>query len=331
MNILVIGGSGFIGTRLVEGLLQSGIEVRIFDKKPSASFNYLVTIGDVRNCDTLNQIFKGFDVVYNLAAEHRDDVTPSFLYHDVNVQGAKNIIHAAELNNINKIIFTSSVAVYGFTEKDTDEKGAFRPFNEYGRTKLEAEEVYRQWVNRSTGRSLTIVRPTVVFGEGNRGNVYNLLKQIASGKFLMVGNGRNRKSMAYVTNVAAFLEYALRFNSGEHIFNYADKPDFDMKTLVSLVNRKLGRGNSAGFRVPYWIGYAGGIGFGMAAKITGMKLPVSSIRVKKFCSNTQFSSLFVHSVGFTPPVSLQEGLERTIQFEFLDKKTLKHEVVFYTE
>jgi len=331
MNILVVGGSGFIGTRLVEGLLKSGHEVRIFDKNPSASFNHLVTLGDVRDCNTLDQVLKGFDVVYNLAAEHRDDVTPSSLYNDVNVQGARNITRAAEINNVKKIIFTSSVAVYGFTQIDTDEKGEFKPFNEYGRSKLEAEEVYRQWVNGSSDRSLTIVRLTVVFGEGNRGNVYNLFKQIASSKFLMVGNGKNYKSMAYITNVTAFLEYALHFNAGEHIFNYADKPDLDMNTLVSLVSSKLGMRNSNGFKLPYWMGYAGGIGFDMAAKITGKKFPISSIRVKKFCSNTQFSSLFIKSTGFTPPVPLQEGLERTIQFEFLDPKTSNHNTVFYTE
>ncbi len=86
-----------------------------------------------------------------------------------------------------------------------------------------------------------IVRPTVVFGEQNRGNVYNLLRQIASGKFMMIGDGTNRKSMAYVENVAAFLEYSLGFENGVHIYNYIDKPDFDMNTLVSKVNKALGK------------------------------------------------------------------------------------------
>ena len=53
-------------------------------------------------------------------------------------------------------------------------------------------------------KSLIIVRPTVIFGEGNRGNVFNLLNQIASGKFFMVGKGENKKSMAYIHNIVAF-------------------------------------------------------------------------------------------------------------------------------
>ena len=331
MKILVVGGSGFIGTRLVEELLRAGHYASIFDKHESADFNQLVTIGDVRDQGALNSALKDIDAVYNLAAEHRDDVMPSSLYYDVNVQGAKNLVQLAEQAGVRKIIFTSSVAVYGFTERDTDESGEFRPFNEYGRTKLDAEKVYQEWVRKSPGRSLTIIRPAVVFGEGNRGNVYNLLNQIASGKFIMVGNGRNHKSMAYVENIAAFLEFALKFDPGEHIFNYADKPDFDMNTLVALVNRKMGKGDGVGIRFPYWLGYLGGMFFDIAGRITGKKFPISVIRMKKFCSDTQFSSSKIQKTGFVPPRSLAEGLERTIQFEFLDTKSDKHRIVFYTE
>ena len=103
------------------------------------------------------------------------------------------------------LVFTSSVAVYGFAAPDTDEKGPLHPFNDYGRTKMEAEEVYQEWLKGGTGRMLTIVRPTVVFGPRNRGNVYNLLRQMASGRFAMVGSGKNVKSMAFVENVASFL------------------------------------------------------------------------------------------------------------------------------
>ena len=96
---------------------------------------------------------------------------------------------------INKIVFTSTVAVYGFAKPGTDESGVINPFNEYGQQNLKLKKnlVAIFWNN-----SLIIVRPTVIFGEGNRGNVFNLLNQIYSGQFLMVGNGRNKKSMAYV-------------------------------------------------------------------------------------------------------------------------------------
>ena len=141
---------------------------------------------------------------------HRDDVKPITLYDDVNVQGARNICDAADKHNINKIIFTSSVAVYGFAPLNTGEDGDTNFFNDYGRTKYLAEQIFKEWqLKDSKNRSLVIVRPTVIFGEGNRGNVFNLLNQIASKKFIMFGSGKNIKSMAYVENVAAFLEYSI--------------------------------------------------------------------------------------------------------------------------
>ena len=85
-----------------------------------------------------------------------------------------------------------------------NEEAEPRPFNDYGRTKFAAEKVLKEWQAGFSDRSLTIVRPTVIFGEKNRGNVYNLLKQIAHGPFVMIGNGKNKKAMAYVGNVADF-------------------------------------------------------------------------------------------------------------------------------
>ena len=105
-----------------------------------------------------------------------------------NVEGAGSDTLVCEEKGIDKIVFTSTVAVYGFAEPGTDGTGAIKPFNKYGRTKFEAEEKLRAWHVRGDN-SLIIVRPTVIFGEGNRGNVFNLLSQFASGKFVMVGSG----------------------------------------------------------------------------------------------------------------------------------------------
>ncbi len=203
-----------------------------------------------------------------MAAEHRDDVRPLSLYVDVNVGGAKNICTVAREKGVQTIIFTSTVAVYGFSPIGTDESGIIAPFNDYGRTKYEAEQVFKAWqAEVPTERTLVIIRPTVVFGEQNRGNVYNLLRQIASGKFVMVGNGENRKSMAYVENVAAFIEYAMSFKPGIHIYNFIDKPDFTMNRLVANVNRILGRSEKIGIRLPFALGYIVGKGFDLVAAL----------------------------------------------------------------
>jgi hypothetical protein len=100
-----------------------------------------------------------------------------------------------------------------------------------------------------------------------------------------------------------------------------------MNTIVSEVNRILGKSGKL-FHWPYWLGYFGGLCFDVLAKILHRKLPISSIRVKKFCSNTMFEVANIKQTDFKAPVSLIEGLERTINYEFIDKI---NEQVFYTE
>ena len=327
--IKIVGGSGFIGTRLSSLLKFKGLAFKIVDKVLSEEFPEQTFIADVRSVDELNSEICEDAILINLAAEHRDDVKPLSLYDDVNVQGAKNLCLVARNKNVKTIIFTSSVAVYGFAPLGTDESGKVSPFNAYGRTKYEAELVYKAWqAEDPLIRTLVIIRPTVVFGEQNRGNVYNLLRQIASGKFVMIGDGLNRKSMAYVGNVVAFIEHALTFKPGIHTFNYIDKPDFTMNQLVSWVNKLLGKSTEINFRLPYQVGLLIGKGFDVAAKVMGKKLPISAIRVKKFCSNSVYESA-IHTTGFTPPFSMLEAVERTIKHEFLEEHG--HEAVFYSE
>lgn len=351
MQITIIGGSGFVGTRLTKRLLAAGHTVKIADKRKSVTYPELWVRCDIRNSGTetneypesltdaasapgkaeeavkamqmqsLIDVLKGSDVVINLAAEHRDDVTPKSLYDDVNVQGSENVCNACTELGIKKIIFTSSVAVYGFAPIGTDESGEINYFNDYGRTKYLAEGKYREWLEKDSSNSAVIIRPTVIFGEQNRGNVYNLLRQIAGGKFPMVGKGTNRKSMNYVENVAAFIEYELSHDSdgGEHLYNYCDEPAYDMNHLVLDVYKFLGKPKSKLIHFPYWLAYCGGKCFDLLAFITRKKFAISSIRVKKFCQNTYFVGTNIKKTDFVPPVKLEDGLKQTIEYEFVNK------------
>lgn len=330
MDIDIIGGSGFIGTRLLKRLHQrNNVKLAIIDKAESKTFPDLVKIADVRSMDAMQRSITDGAVIVNLAAEHRDDVRPLSLYDEVNVEGAENICSVARKKGVKTILFTSTVAVYGFTPIGTDESGAIAPFNDYGRTKYEAEKIFMTWqAEKPDERALVVLRPTVVFGEQNRGNVYNLLRQISSGHFVMVGDGENRKSMAYVENIAAFIEYCLDFKPGTYVYNYIDKPDFSMNSLVSKVNKILGRSEKIGFRLPYTIGYLAGKGFDLVASITGKTFPISSIRVKKFCSNSVYNTA-IDSTGFRSPMPLSEAIENTVRYEFIESHD--SEEVFYTE
>lgn len=311
MKIAITGGSGFIGTRLIEVLTAQGHEVVIVDIAHDTPI-------DILEQEKLNQSVDGCDAIYHLAAAHRDDVFPRSEYYRVNGQGTQNVVKAAEANGINRIIFTSTIAVYGLNrEEDPHEEMEPKPFNDYGHSKLEAESHLSQWAAESTDRTATILRPVVVFGERNRGNVHTLIEQIQRKRFLMIGNGQNKKSMAYVGNVADFLAYCLNEKAGTQVYNYADKPDLTTNDLSDVVHKSLGL-KKAAVRMPYVVGLLAGYVFDVLARITGKTLPISSVRIQKFCANTTSSADKYKKAGFTPQYSLSDGIHRMIQHDFLE-------------
>jgi nucleoside-diphosphate-sugar epimerase len=235
------------------------------------------------------------------------------------VLGAENVCRAAEALHIEDIVFTSSVAVYGIPQGEPDEETQPNPFNLYGKTKWEAEGVYRAWQQGDAAtRRLDMVRPTVVFGPGNRGNVYNLLAQLARPHFVMVGRGKNRKSMAYVRNVAAYLAHLIEaeHKAGTTLCNYCDAPAYNMNELLREVRTALGKPVEPDLRIPYALGIAIGSLFDLGARLTGRSFAISKVRVQKFCANTVFSTKRLESGDFKPPYDLRTALHETIAREF---------------
>lgn len=315
MKIAVTGGAGFIGTVLIENLLAQGHDVFWLDIRQSETYPDKGRRVDVTHQDALTQALHGVDAVYHLAAEHRDDVRPVQKYYDTNVGGARCLVQACEENGIHTIIFTSTVAVYGLDAGESGEDSPVAPFNDYGKSKLESEKIFEEWAEKDTARKLVTMRFVATFGPRNRGNVYTLMDGIARGKFMMVGNGENRKSVAYVGNVAAFLVHSLSFGPGVGIYNYADKPDLSTREMVSDIRQSMGL-SGTGPRLPYVAGLMGGAAFDVLARLTGRTFPISIIRIKKFCANTIVRADKVALSGFTPPYTLSQGLKAMVEAEF---------------
>lgn len=314
-RICIIGGSGFIGGYLIDILKQKHYIVNIDKAKSARHRDIEYKQCDIRDYKQLTECIPGdTDFIVLLAAEHRDDVTPNSLYYDVNVEGTRNVLTIMNEKNIRNILFTSSVSVYGLNKHNPDESSLTDPFNHYGKSKFEAEEVLRTWYNNDqTDKSLIILRPTVIFGPGNEGNVYNLLKQISLGKFMMVGNGNNKKSMAYVENVAEFISHCINSKYKKyHLFNYIDKPDLSTKELVSHAEAAIHK-KILPVKIPYWAGYAVAKSLDIVFRILRKKNPVSAVRIQKFCATTQFSSATMEATGFKAPFALEKGLEITIK------------------
>tara|TARA_B100001939_G_scaffold69603_2_gene58039 strand:- start:8213 stop:9190 length:978 start_codon:yes stop_codon:yes gene_type:complete len=323
---LIIGGSGFVGSFLMKEL--DDYKTVNLDKNQSPFYSKDTIIGDIRSIDEI-KIPRGTNTVILLAAEHRDDILPVSLYYDVNVLGTKNVLKAMDIAGVKNLIFTSSVAIYGLNKINPNENHLQDPFNHYGKSKWQAELAIKEWyMNDKKNKSVTILRPTVIFGERNRGNVYNLLKTIISGKFIMIGKGENKKSMAYVGNITAFIKSRIEnAEQGFHVFNYSDNPDLSMNDLSKYIEKKMDI-KIPKLKIPYWLGMIAGYGFDFLSIISQKKLSISSVRIKKFCATTQFDAARAREV-FEPPFSLKQGLDRTLQHEFINPK--QDEVLFFTE
>ncbi len=327
MNILITGGSGFVGSNLINVLSNSNSILNI-DKKESKWHKSISKILNINDEQNLNKIQFQADMIIHLAAEHRDDVKPKSLYQEVNVEGTKNIIKFAENRDINSIIFFSSVAVYGFAKRGTDENGKINPFNDYGSTKWLAEVELNKWYEKNPEkRRLIIIRPTVIFGPRNRGNFYNLINQVASSKFVMVGRGKNYKSLAYIDNVIDFVKKSLELDKGNYCFNFIDKPESNMNKIMSVIYEALGK-KKPKIYIPFFIAYSLAKLLDISSFISKKKFAISSIRIKKFCSDTSFETS-VSKIGFKSKYSIEDAIKKTVYYEFNNPE--KDDTVFFTE
>lgn len=310
MTITIIGGNGFLGHRLRARLVADGSsrDVLVVAPRPLCA-DVRHAVADVRDVEALTAAVPEGAIVVNLAAEHRDDGEPE-RYREVNVDGARNVCDAARRRAVRMIVFTSSVAVYG-AAADTSESAPCQPESHYGASKLAAEGVYRQWqAECPEERTLVIVRPAPVFGDGGTGNVATLMGRIASPRFVLIGNGRNPKSLAYVDNVAAFLAFSLGLPQGVHLYNYVDKPDLTAAALVASVRRELALPASDPLRIPYPVALGAAALLDAVARLTGREFAVTVARVRRYCATTVYETS-VAETGFVAPVPMAEALRRT--------------------
>lgn len=318
MRTLITGGSGFVGRHICRALAARGRELVNLDlvpADPALPFARTV-VGDVRDERAVDTALAGCEFVVHLAAAHHDFGLDEATYWDVNERGTRLLCERMERAGVPCIAFLSSVAVYGDTMPEPDESAVPRPYSPYGASKLAAEGVLRTWAAATADRRVLVLRPTAIFGEHHYANVYALVRQIAAGRYLQVGDGANRKSLACVENVVDAMQYLLARDAPARfeVWNYVDKPDLTSAELANLIHDELGRAPPR-VRLPLGVALTLAAPLDAFARLAQRNNPVSRARIRKLAeAETVYSADAVRRAGFQPRVTLERGLRAMVRW-----------------
>lgn len=308
-NHVLVGGSGFVSRHLREKLngtiliLDKNLPSDLFDNE---RFQKVDITKKIRQLGPF--VIDENTVIHHLAAVHFDFQTD---FYETNVNGTKNVIEA--FSSCRNWIFYSSVATYGDSTTTRDETSDQIPTNDYGRSKLLMEKMIQEKISSGALKGqIVIVRPGVVYGEWNFGNVFNLMW--LSSRFLPVGLNKNPiKSMAYVKNLVASTLFALDYaeNNVPFVYNYVDYEQLGTKDLLQIIGMNNG---SKPLFIPFSLVLGVSHLLNLPFKLVRKDFLASPMRVKKFAQPTHFNADKIRELGFVQPIKPEEAVKRTIKW-----------------
>ncbi|HEX2087476.1 MAG TPA: NAD(P)-dependent oxidoreductase [Solirubrobacteraceae bacterium] len=303
---VIFGGSGFIGRHVTHELVRQGGTVVLADVvEPAWTLPARTTFvrRDVRRpIEPIDEASP--DLVVNLAAVHRTPGHPDHEYYEANEGGARHVADYCRAAGAARVWFTSSIAVYGPTEEPKDEHSPLEPVSAYGKSKLRAEEIHREWAREAPGRRLVIVRPATVFGPGEGGNFARLARSLRTRTFVYPGRRDARKACGYVEDLVASMTFMERFAEPEITYNFAYPQPPTTEEIVETFVRVAGYSRPVG-TIPLrpLLGVARGL------NAVGLKA-FDPQRVVKLVNSTNIVARELPERGYAYRTDLQSALER---------------------
>ena len=254
VKCLVTGGAGFIGSHLVERLLNDGREVVVLDNFSTGQRqkiahlidnpNLKVHEADVSDFDAIEPQFQGVDWVFHLAA--LADIVPSIQrpldYHRSNIDGTVAVLESARSANVKRFIYTASSSCYGIPDEyPTTESAPVRPMYPYALTKYLGEQYALHW-HKVYKLPVISLRLFNVYGprsrtSGTYGAVFGvfLAQKLAGKPFTIVGDGTQTRDFTFVTDVIDAFVRAAESNLEGEVFNVGSDNTYSVNRLVSLL------------------------------------------------------------------------------------------------
>ena len=326
MRAVITGGTGFIGSRLVEKLVETGYEVRCLVRKsslvePLKKLGVELHYGDLLDHASLRTLAKGGDLVYHLAAMVTDWGSRRDFYV-MNVDATRTLLEASRDSGVKRFIYMSSSTVVWKSDfwevHDIDDIDENYPYPEkyndyYNETKAEAERAVISF-HQGTDLETVVLRPSNVWGAGDRVILPRIVQAAKKGILFPMGSGHRWVSPCHVDNLAhALVLSAERGDGGGSIYFINDGVKLEHNEFLSEVLGAVGIEWAPRFTIPYSIAYAAAYAMETLFKIVNSKNPpvLTRFAVAALAGSRSYSiEKAKKEIGYEPVVAMDQGLRQ---------------------
>ena len=319
MKLLVTGGTGFTGSRLVELLLAKGHEITILDNQeglfyPSLAKKTKIILGSITDREPVRQSLEGVEGVFHLAAAFRKINVPDKVYWDVNVEGTRILCEESLKLPLKKFVYCSTQGVHGnIANPPGDENSPVAPVDYYQVTKYEGEKVVKSFTEK--GLKSVILRPMGIYGPGDPARFLMLFRQVQKGRFPMFGDGNVLYHPVYIDNLNdSFLNAFESDKIHAETYLIGDEKYLTIKELVKKVGEALGIDVKI-IHLPFLPIYLAACVCEFLCMPFKIPPPIFRRRVDWYRQNRAFKiDKAKRELGYQPKIGIEEGLKRTGQW-----------------
>jgi len=313
MRAFVTGASGFIGSHLVESLIETGWNVRaLVHESPLRRPGGIEAVrGDIRDPSPWKDTLLGTDVLFHLAAALGFSQLSKDGFLEVNVRGTETLFRAAKDASVRKIVHVSSAGVIGSVKKGlmAAEDYPPNPRNPYDRTKLEAERAALRFAEE--GMDLIVVRPGWAYGPGDR-RTFKLVEAINRGRFALVAADSGRQTPVYIDDLVRGLRLAAEKGRSGEIYHLTGKEVLTVREMASAIAEACGSRISK-LALPKWFAVAAAWVLEKAYAPFGKEAPLNRSRLSFFLHPKALSNEKARKeLGFEPAVDFRTGTRNVV-------------------
>lgn len=318
MNILITGGTGFIGSRLSLICKEKGFNVKVFGQENSEtekqnseflkSKGIEVILASVTEIEKIIESCSGVDVIIHLAAAQHEMNIPDERFIEVNVNGTRNLIEAAVRNGVKRFVYGSTIGVYGELAGVIDEDSPCKPVNIYGKTKLEAENLISTYSNKI---ETVIIRIPETYGPGDR-RLLKLFKGIKKNVFFIIGSGKNLHHPIFINDLTeGLISASLKDEAAGQTLLLAGNKAITTNEMVLAITESFGK-KIPWLKVPLFPMMFAATIFELIFRPLGIQPPLHRRRMDFFVKSYSFSTKKAQEqIGFSPEYDFSKGVKIT--------------------